>query len=101
MAGMTGVEFFAVVVDRFPEPIRILLTGSDISAGLGAINTGQVYKYLTKPWDEETIKNFVKKIFEVYMLRKQNKQLTNKLLDTSKKLNCWPGMRYYLESLMG
>ncbi|WP_153797853.1 response regulator [Foetidibacter luteolus] len=87
MPVMTGIEFFATVIKRFPDPIRILLTGySDIAAVIDAINTGQVYKYLTKPWDEETMRIFIQKSFEVYTLRKQNKLLTKKLVDTNRKL---------------
>src|SRR5689334_16219778 len=48
MPRMTGIEFFESILDAFPEPIRILVTGyTDINAVIDAINRGQVYKYLT------------------------------------------------------
>jgi DNA-binding NarL/FixJ family response regulator len=57
MPEMTGVEFFESILDDYPNPIRILLTGySDITAVKDAINKGQVYKYLNKPWDEYELK---------------------------------------------
>lgn len=87
MPAMTGIEFFESIIGEFPKPIRILITGfSDISAVVDAINRGQVYKYLTKPWVEEEVKNFIEKAFEVYSLREQNEILTQRLLDANKKL---------------
>ena len=53
---------------------------------IDAINVGQVYKYLSKPWNEEDIKNFVYKAFEVVDLRQKNKELTEKLMDANRKL---------------
>lgn len=87
MPKMTGIEFFESIQTIYPNPIRILITGyTDINAVIDAINRGQVYKYLTKPWVEDDVKIFVEKAFEVYRLRKENIDLTNKLLDANKKL---------------
>ena len=87
MPEMTGIEFFESIVDRFPDPVRILMTGySDITAVIGAINKGQVYKYLEKPWDEQTLSIFIEKAFEVYRLRAQNKALTAALVEANHKL---------------
>ena len=48
----TGIEFFQSILQSHPDPIRILITGyTDINAVIDAINVGQVYKYLTKPWN--------------------------------------------------
>src|SRR5476649_647965 len=66
----TGIEFFKSILNTHPEPIRILITGyTDINAVIDAINVGQVYKYLAKPWNEEDIKNFIYKAYEVVELR--------------------------------
>ncbi len=87
MPKMTGIEFFQSIIDTHPDPIRILITGyTDINAVIDAINLGQVYKYLSKPWNEEDIKNFIYKAYEVVELRQKNLQLTNKLMDANKKL---------------
>jgi response regulator RpfG family c-di-GMP phosphodiesterase len=87
MPRMTGIEFFESIKESHPDPIRILITGyTDINAVIDAINRGQVYKYLTKPWNEEDVRNFVDKAYEVFKLRKENLELTNKLLDANKKL---------------
>src|SRR5215216_3205347 len=50
----TGIEFLESVSPLYPDTIRILLTGfSDINAVMEAINRGQVYKYLVKPWQND------------------------------------------------
>ncbi|MCW3114402.1 MAG: response regulator [Segetibacter sp.] len=87
MPKMTGIEFFEKIQAIHPDPIRILITGyTDINAVIEAINRGQVYKYLTKPWDEEDVKIYVEKAYEVYRLRKENVELTDRLIDANKKL---------------
>ncbi|PUZ27922.1 two-component system response regulator [Chitinophaga parva] len=87
MPKMTGIEFFESILERYPEPIRVLLTGyADINAVIDAINKGQVYKYFSKPWNEDELKHNIEKAYEVYSLRKENKELTAKLLDVNEKL---------------
>ncbi|HEY8919949.1 Response regulator receiver domain-containing protein [Chitinophaga rupis] len=87
MPKMTGIEFFETILDKHPEPIRILLTGyADINAVIDAINKGQVYKYFSKPWNEEELKHNIEKAYEVFSLRRENKELTAKLLDVNEKL---------------
>jgi len=84
---MTGIEFFESILESHPDPIRILMTGyTDINAVVDAINRGQVYKYLTKPWVEQDVINFVNKAAEVVRLRRENAILTNKLIDANEKL---------------
>lgn len=87
MPEMTGVEFLEGIIPKFPDPIRILLTGyTDISAVVDAINKGQVYHYLTKPWDEDNIRIVIKNAFEIFHLRQENKRLIQDLKDTNVKL---------------
>jgi response regulator RpfG family c-di-GMP phosphodiesterase len=87
MPKTTGIEFFQSILETHPEPIRILITGyTDINAVIDAINLGQVYKYLTKPWIEEEVKTSIKNSFEVYDLRMKNKELTQKLMEANEKL---------------
>lgn len=87
MPKMTGIEFFESILEVFPDPIRILVTGyTDINAVIDAINRGQVYKYLTKPWNDDDVRIAVEKAYEVYRLRRENEELTNKLIDANAKL---------------
>jgi DNA-binding NtrC family response regulator len=87
MPGMTGIEFLVEVLKKHSEPIRILLTGyADIEAVIDAINKGQVYKYMTKPWEPDNLRNTITKAYEVYRLRKENKELTLKLMKANEQL---------------
>lgn len=87
MPKMTGVEFLASIIDEYPDPIRILLTGyTDIEAVIAAINTGQVFRYITKPWSEQELRMTIENSFEVYALRQENKELVKSLLQANKQL---------------
>src|ERR1700760_3761820 len=80
MPGMTGIEFLESIIHIYPDTIRILLTGfSDINAVMDAINRGQVYKYLVKPWQNDELKMYIENALEIYHLRKENKELARKL----------------------
>lgn len=83
----TGIEFLESIIPDFPEPIRILLTGyADINAVIDAINKGQVYRYIQKPWMEDDLRINIEKAFELYMLRKENRDLTASLIEANEKL---------------
>lgn len=87
MPGKTGVEFLQSILNEYPNPIRILVTGySDMTAVKDAINKGQVYKYIEKPWDNDFMKMIIEKSYEVYSLRKENKELTKSLLRANEQL---------------
>lgn len=87
MPVMTGIEFLESIIPDFPDPIRILLTGyADINAVIDAINKGQVYRYIQKPWMEEDLRINIEKAFEIYTLRKENRELTEKLLVANEQL---------------
>ncbi|MFP5079503.1 response regulator [Pedobacter sp. JCM 36344] len=83
----TGVEFLQSIIPLYPDPIRILLTGyADISAVIDAINKGQVYLYITKPWQENELRQNLERAFEIFSLRKENKRLTEQLLIVNEQL---------------
>jgi DNA-binding NtrC family response regulator len=76
----TGIEFLESILHLYPDTIRILLAGfSDINAVIEAINRGQVYRYLVKPWQNDELKIYIQNAIEIYELRKENKELTYKL----------------------
>jgi DNA-binding NtrC family response regulator len=80
MPVMTGIEFLESILSVYPDTIRILLTGfSDINAVMDAINRGQVYKYLVKPWQNDELKMYIENALEIYHLRKENRDLARKL----------------------
>ncbi|MEB3886931.1 response regulator [Lyngbya sp. CCY1209] len=72
MPEMKGTEFLSKTVPQFPNTVRIILTGfTDIEDLVDAINSGQVYKYITKPWDPNELKTVVQRAAETYELLKQ------------------------------
>jgi DNA-binding NtrC family response regulator len=80
MPVMTGIEFLESIIQVYPDTIRILLTGfADINAVMDAINRGQVYKYIVKPWQNDELKMYISNAMEIYKLRRENKDLTAKL----------------------
>lgn len=87
MPEMTGVEFLSAIKEKHAEPIRILLTGyTDFSALVEAINKGQIYRYLQKPWNEEEIKVVVNQAYEIFDLRRKNKELMKSLERANEQL---------------
>jgi response regulator RpfG family c-di-GMP phosphodiesterase len=87
MPNTTGVEFLESILDDYPDAMRILMTGfSNIQAVIDSINKGQVYSYVTKPWNDEELRSTIEKAFEVYSLREENKVLTESLLQANKQL---------------
>lgn len=76
MPGMEGVEFLAEVKKRSPETIRMMLTGyADMQAVVAAINRGEVYRFITKPWNDEEIKLIIRDAFRHYDLIQENCEL--------------------------
>ncbi len=72
MPEMKGTEFLSKTLPQFPDTVRIILTGfTDIEDLVEAINSGQVYKYITKPWDPGELKAVVQRAAETYDLLKQ------------------------------
>jgi DNA-binding NtrC family response regulator len=87
MPGMTGIEFLESILPVYPDTIRILLTGfSDMNAVMDAINRGQVYKYLVKPWQNDELKLYIQNALEIYHLRRENKDLAQKLRQANLQL---------------
>ena len=83
----TGIEFLESIIPYYPDTIRILLSGfSDINAVMDAINRGQVYKFVVKPWQNDELKMYIQNAVEIYQLRKDNKQLADKLKSAQAEL---------------
>ncbi|MEH2444869.1 MAG: SpoIIE family protein phosphatase [Nostoc sp.] len=75
MPEMSGTEFFSRTVEHFPDTIRILLTGfTDVEDLVDAINSGQVFKYITKPWNPDKLRALVEQAADTYRLVKKRTQ---------------------------
>lgn len=85
----SGVEILARIQEEFPEPVRILTTGfSDIGAVIEAVNTGNIYHYLKKPWEEGEVRMAIEKAYRHYErtveLREKNEELQKRNEELSK-----------------
>jgi signal transduction histidine kinase len=80
MPSMTGVEFLEKTQESHPEALRILLTGyTDIDSVIQAVNQGQIYRYLTKPWDSTDLLNTVDQAIQKYDISKELKEKNTEL----------------------
>jgi DNA-binding NtrC family response regulator len=69
MPEMNGTDFLIQVRKRWPKVMRLLLTGAaDLKDAISAINEGEIYRYLTKPWNDEEVVSIVKAALENYEL---------------------------------
>ena len=76
MPGMTGAELLQQVKKKHPHTIRIMLTGyADVDAVMGAVNEGAVYKFITKPWNDDDLRLTVSLALEQYDLIQENTSL--------------------------
>ena len=76
MPNMTGLEFLKLVRDRYPDTMRMMLTGhADMQTAIDAINQGQIYRFLSKPWDDTELKVTLYLAFEQLDLERENRKL--------------------------
>ena len=70
MPGMTGVDFLIKVLEKYPDVMRVLLTGfTELTAVVEALSKGQVHYRMEKPWDEEQIRTVINAAYEISLLR--------------------------------
>lgn len=103
MPQMTGVQFLEQVLPIYPDTVRIILTGfSDLEAVISAINMGRVFRYITKPWDENELRMTLENARQFYELQQKNKrliaQLQQKVEEQEKTLRLF--MKYVPETVV-
>ncbi len=87
MPGMSGTSFLREVRRRWPETIRIILSGySAVKTILAAVNEGAVYKYLTKPWNDEELKISIRRALEQYALEAENRRMAREIAEQNARL---------------
>jgi response regulator RpfG family c-di-GMP phosphodiesterase len=87
MPEMTGIEFLEKVLEKYPDPMRILLTGySDMNAVIDAVNKGKIFHYLAKPWNEEELDFTITRAFEKYQEMIELKEMNEKLETSNEQL---------------
>jgi len=86
MPEISGLEFIKKIRTLYPGIIRIILTGhADTSIAISAINDGEIYKFITKPWDNAELKLIVKNAFEKLEAEKEKRILLLNAQDQMKK----------------
>lgn len=81
MPRMTGAELFEAMRDKYPHTKRIMLTGyADSKAMLDAINQGQVYYFIKKPWEQDLVFSIVTRAVEAYDMAMSNLMLQDRLV---------------------
>jgi DNA-binding NtrC family response regulator len=76
MPQMSGLEFLSIVHNRHPDVMRLMLTGhADLDTAIKAINHGEIYRFLTKPWDDVELKVTLFLAFEQQDLERENRRL--------------------------
>jgi putative nucleotidyltransferase with HDIG domain len=94
MPDMSGVDFLSSVRDRHNDVVRMMLTGyTDMTIAVEAINKGEIYRLITKPWNDEELKATLRQAFDHYDLKAEIKRLNSvtreqnfKLQDMNKNL---------------
>ena len=94
MPGMSGVDLLARVREQWPDVVRIMITGNtEMKVAVEAINRGEIYRMLTKPWTDEEMRTTVKEALNLYSLKSEIKRLdlltreqNGKLHDLNKNL---------------
>lgn len=80
MPGMTGVEFLRRVKTIHPDTVRMVLSGyTELQSITSAINEGAIYKFLTKPWDDDLIRADIQEAFRHKQLADENRNLAGAL----------------------
>ncbi|OIQ74474.1 hydrogenase transcriptional regulatory protein hupR1 [mine drainage metagenome] len=87
MPGMTGVEFLRKAKTLYPDTIRIVLSGyTELRSVTDAINEGAIYRFLTKPWEDEPLREQIRKAFEYKDVIEENRQLDIKVRTANQEL---------------
>ncbi len=87
MPGMTGVEFLREVRKKLPQTVRLVLSGyADVASIVEAINVGEIYKFMPKPWNDEELKVTVANAIDKYRLEQENINLTEELKKKNEEL---------------
>ncbi|CAN7389835.1 EAL domain-containing protein [Pseudoduganella sp. LjRoot289] len=85
MPGMTGVEFLRTAKQKYPDAMRIILSGyTELQSITDAVNAGAVYRFLTKPWEDDQLRKHLEEAFEHKEMADENRRL-NVIVQTANK----------------
>lgn len=91
MPEMSGTQFLHAVKERYPDTLRIVLSGfAEAATIVDAINEGEVWRFIGKPWNEEDLRSTIRQAFEHYDIVLENRSLqqqSNEQLKELQRLN--------------
>ncbi len=100
MTGMTGAELLTAIRQKWPETIRLMLTGyADVQSIMGAVESGAVFKFLTKPWIDEDLRVTVARGLDQYRLQKEVRALRAQNLQQEERIKSFSSL-FRQESLL-
>jgi CheY-like chemotaxis protein len=80
MPGMLGADFLRAAKDLYPDTVRIMLFGyTELQSVTSAVNEGAIYKFLTKPWDDELLRGHIAEAFRLKEIADENDRLNLEL----------------------
>jgi diguanylate cyclase (GGDEF)-like protein len=87
MPGMTGVEFLNRARELYPQTVRMVLSGyTELQSIIDAVNEGAIYKFLTKPWDDDKLRGHVAEGFRQKELSDENRRLSRQVEEANADL---------------
>jgi len=87
MPEMNGHEFLEQVRNRYPDIVRISLTGyTEVDAITESINRGHIYKFLLKPWNDQQLKLEIRQALDYFELSRDNQRLNAELVEKNREL---------------
>ena len=102
MPQMSGIELLARMKKKWPATVRIMLTGfADIGTIMAAVNEGSVYKFITKPWNDDDLKLTVRLALEQYALKKENSELKALTREQQEKIQKYKNVLGQDQSIVG
>src|SRR5262249_22689920 len=88
MPRMTGLELLKEAKQLRPDAVGIILTAfTDVDVLIDAINLGQVYRYITKPWDAKEVRGILQYALDRFHLQRENRKMAAQLADYTGYLN--------------
>lgn len=85
MKEMSGTEFLRRIKDLHPDTVRIILSGyTELNAVIDSVNRGAIYKFLTKPWEDDALSQGIKDAFRLYEIGRENREMSHRLRELEK-----------------
>lgn len=88
MPTMTGVDFLRRAKELYPDTVRMVLSGyTELQSITDAVNEGAIYKFLTKPWDDERLRSHIAEAFSQKEMADENRRLAGAVLAANQELS--------------